>query len=138
MSLDRTLEPIRLPALPVISYGPFRMLEAVPWLMLASALRLVAYASRGLALPCLVLASVSLFLACLLAARRMIEFADGSTQLGRLNFGQQLQLAGRVLWRVGLLMLTLALAAALLGQRWLSPHILLGFDGIAFDQWSAP
>ena len=136
MSLDSTLPQIKLPTIPVIQYGPFRMLEAVPWLMLASALRLVSAVNRGLAIPCLVLASVSLFLAFLLAARRMIEFADGSTQLGKLNFRQQLRLAGRVLWRVGLLLLGLAILAGLLGPRGLSAQILLGFDGIAFNQFN--
>src|ERR1043165_4379279 len=83
--------------LPTVSFGPYVLLEAVPWLMLASALRFLAYVKPLVALPAIILASFSIFLAFLLAARRMIEFAEGTTQLGTLTFADQLRLARRIL-----------------------------------------
>lgn len=127
---------ISAPGAPIIrvSYAPFRFMEAVPWLMLASALRLVGYSNRSLAISCDVLSSIAIFLAFLLAARRMIEFADGKTQLGKLDFEQQIWLAGRVLWRIGLLILVMTFVVTWLGAFESGSHMLLGFDGIAFDQ----
>ena len=93
-------ESIALPRpieLPNVSYGPFRLLEAVPWLMFATAVRFVVYGKTALMLPAMVLESVAIFLALLLAARRMIEFTDGRTDLGKLSFIQQLVLARKVL-----------------------------------------
>jgi hypothetical protein len=122
--------------LPAVSYGPYHLLEAVPWLMLASAFRLMAYVHKALALPAIVLAAVALFLAFLLAARRMIELADGSTRLGTLGFVEQLTLARNILGRVFVLLLIVSLAVSIVVSRELAPYLLLGFDGIAFDQYS--
>lgn len=120
--------------LPRISFGPYGLLQAVPWLMLASAMRFVAYTNPVLAIPCYILASLAIFLAFLIAAQRMIELADGTTGLGKLDFSAQICLAGRVLRRVILLLLIGAFAAFALGARDLSFYMLAGFDGIAFDQ----
>ena len=75
----------------------------MPWLMFASAMRFVGYANPSLAGPAIVLASYAILLAFLLAARRMIEIADGTTQLGKLAFAGQLRLARRILGRIVLL-----------------------------------
>jgi hypothetical protein len=124
--------------LPRVSFGPFKLLEAVPWLMFAAAMRYVAYGKPALVLPALILASVSSLLAFLLAARRMIEFADGQTALGRLDFGEQLRVARSILSRVAVLLIAGAVAVALLGFTDVAPAMLLGFDGIAFDQIFKP
>jgi hypothetical protein len=121
--------------LPNVSYGPFRLLEAVPWLMLASAIRFVFYGKPLLVIIGMVFSSFALFLAFLLAARRMIEFADGRTDLGRLSFGEQLKLAKRVLGYVALLLVLAAVAVAFVARD-IAPGMLAGFDGIAFDQFS--
>ena len=128
--------PARPLPIPTVSFGPFRLLEAVPWLMLASAMRFLAYGRPAAAIPALVIANLSLFLAFLLAARRVIEFADGQTALGRLEFREQLALARRVLYRVIVLLLAAVLAFSAVGAKELAPHMLMGFDGIAFDQFS--
>ena len=52
---------VRQIRLPTVSYGPFRFLEAVPWLMFAAAMRLVAYRGGAPALPALILANFALF-----------------------------------------------------------------------------
>lgn len=129
VALPRPLE------LPNVSYGPFRLLEAVPWLMFATAVRFVVYGKTPLMLPALVLESVAIFLALLLAARRMIEFSDGRTDLGKLGFVQQLVLARRVLLYVAALLVGATAATSLVGARDIAPAMMLGFDGIAFDQF---
>ena len=123
---------------PTLSYGPFRLMEAAPWLMLASAMRIIAVVVHGLVgLLAAVCSDIAIFLAFLLAARRMIELADGRTALGRLSFTEQLILARRVLVPVILMMLAVAMALAVLGARWTALQLLYGVDGIAFDQYSA-
>jgi hypothetical protein len=121
--------------LPKISFGP-GLFAAVPWLMLASAMRFVAYTNPAVALPAYILADLAIFLAFLLAAQRMIELADGTTRLGRLDFNEQMRLACKVLGRVVLLLIAAAIVIAVVGPRELAMTMLIGFDGIAFDQGS--
>ncbi|MEJ2626269.1 MAG: hypothetical protein P8Z80_17630 [Pseudolabrys sp.] len=125
--------PVRLPN---VSYGPFRLLEAVPWLMLATALRFIQARLGPLGGPLAIAAwHVAIFLAFLLAARRMIELTDGHTELGALSFRQQLELTRKVLVPVLLFMLASAFVVAYLGARWVAGNMLLGVDAIAFDQY---
>jgi hypothetical protein len=130
-----TLSGPRPRLLPSVSFGPYALLEAVPWLMLASALRFLAYMKPLVALPAIMLASFSIFLAFLLAARRMIEFADGTTKLGTLTFADQLRLAKLILRHVVILLIGAAVAVAIVAPR-SAIFMLAGFDGIAFDQFS--
>ena len=61
------------------AFRPALLLETVPWLMLAAALRVVIW-HRGLAaFPAEIAANAAIFIALLLCARRMIEFTDGTT-----------------------------------------------------------
>jgi hypothetical protein len=133
-AVPRPRVPVR--TLPKVSFGPYGLLEAVPWLMLASAMRFVAFSQPALALPCYMVSNLSIFLAFLLAARRMIELADGATQLGNLVFGDQIRLAVKVLLRVVLLLIAASILVAVTGPSELAVHMLIGFDGIAFDQFS--
>jgi hypothetical protein len=129
---------IQAARLPTISYGPFRLMEAVPWLMFASAMRIIAVVVHGfVGLLAAVSSDVAIFLAFLLAARRMIELTDGRTGLGKLSFAEQLMLARKVLVPVILMMLVVAMALAALGARWTALQLMYGVDGIAFDQYSA-
>lgn len=127
------IEPIRLPT---VSYGPFRLMEAVPWLMFATAMRIVEVLGGLVGLCASVCSHLSIFLAFLLAARRMIELADGRTGLGRLSFLEQLILARKVLLPIVLLMLASCAVLIGAGARWTALNSLLGIDGIAFDQYS--
>jgi hypothetical protein len=123
--------------------NPF--LEAVPWLMLASALRFYGYFSGGLvSLVATGLSNLAVFLAFLLAARRMIEWTGGSVRFGSLPIRDQLRLGQQILNRVVILLFGLFAIVMLLGFKQQALHFLLGFDGIAFDQhtyvgmaWSA-
>jgi hypothetical protein len=103
--------------------------------MLASALRFLAYMKPLVALPAIVLASFSILLAFLLAARRMIEFADGATRLGTFTFADQLHLAKRILRHVAVLLFGATILVAVVAPN-AAVFMLAGFDGIAFDQYS--
>ena len=71
---------------PNTSFGPFRFLEALPWLVLAAAMRVLAYGGGPVALPAIIVANISVLLAFVLVAQRSIELADGQTGLGALTF----------------------------------------------------
>lgn len=116
------------PSLPV--------LIVVPWLMLASAIRFLAYRLGGVGLPLMILSDLSVFIAFLLAARGMIEWTGGRTRLGSMDFRSQLALGFGILKRVLLLLFVVWFVVWLAGARELAPHLLYGFDGIAFDQFS--
>jgi hypothetical protein len=118
------------------AFRPALLLETVPWLMLAAALRVVVYNGGPAAIPAAVAANAAIFIALLPCARRMIELTDGATQLGYLSLRDQFVLAYRVLHPVGLLVVGLYTGLALIGARTLAPSFYFGFDGIAFDQHS--
>jgi len=44
-------------AFPNVSFGPFRFLEAMPWLVLAASMRVIAFNTPLLAIPATVFAS---------------------------------------------------------------------------------
>ena len=118
------------------AFRPALLLETVPWLMLAAALRVVIF-HRGLAaFPAEIAANAAIFIAFLLCARRMIEFSDGTTQLAHLSLYEQLVLAYRILHPLGLLIVGLYIGLSFVGARTLAPSFYFGFDGIAFDQYS--
>ena len=126
------------------TFRPALLLETVPWLMLAAALRVVVYNGGLAAFQAGIGANAAIFIALLLCARRMIEFTDGTTQLGYLSLHDQLALAYRILHPVGLLIVGVYIGLASIGARTLAPQFYFGFDGIAFDQhcnlgrlWSA-
>ncbi len=66
---------------------------------------------------------------------RMIELADGKTALGKLSFTEQLILARKVMIPVLLMMVAVSIAVFASGARWTGLYLLLGFDGVAFDQF---
>ena len=65
--------------LPQVSFGPFRFLEALHWLVLAAAMRVIAFGGGPVALPAIVIASIAVLHAFLVVAQRSIELADAST-----------------------------------------------------------
>lgn len=134
-----------LPGAVRVLYHRNPFLEAVPWLMLASALRFYGYFAGGaVSLVATGLANLAVFLAFLLAARRMIEWTGGNVRFGALPIREQLRLGQQILNRVLLLLSGLSAFSMLLGYKQQALHFLLGFDGIVFDQhtvagmvWSA-
>lgn len=129
---------------PNVSFGPFRFFEAMPWLVLAASMRVIAFNSPFIAIPATVFASIAVLHAFLLVTQRSIELAQGQTGLGGLDFTEQSRLTRAILWRVGLLMLAVSLCAEAAGYRSQALHMMSGLDGMAFDQvtdigkfWSA-
>jgi hypothetical protein len=119
--------------LPNVSYGPFRLFEAVPWLMLATSFRFLAPQTVGTMLTMHTLSGVCIFLAFLLATRRMIEFSGGRAPFGTLDFDEQLELARDVLWRIVVLIFVAGMLAAATVSPLAGGSLLWGIDGIAFD-----
>ncbi|UFX43515.1 hypothetical protein HAP47_0030475 [Bradyrhizobium sp. 41S5] len=129
---------------PETSFGPFRPLPGLPWLVIAAALRIVGYGKPGLMLPALVLADVCVLLAFFATARDSIQASGGRSSLGELTLAEQTGLSLSILWRIALVMIVAALGTAAIGFTSFAPHFLTGLDGMAFDQathlgrfWSA-
>ena len=120
-----------------VSFGPFRFLEAMPWLALAASMRVIAYGNPFLAIPAIVLASIAVLHGFLVVTQRSIELAHGQTSLGALDFTEQSRLTRAILWRLGLLMIGASVATAAAGYTSLAPHMMTGLDGMAFDQFTA-
>ena len=128
-----------IPAIPKpdpLARPSFPFFTVVPWLMLASAIRFVAWSAGASGLLLMLFADLSVFIAFLLAVSGMIEWTGGRTALARLPFRDQVRLGWNILKRVLALLIAGWLAVALLGGRAVAPHLLMGFDGIAFDQSS--
>lgn len=62
---------------PAISFGPFRFLEAIPWLALAAAMRVIAYTNGVIAIPAIIIASIATLQAFILVTRRSIKLTNG-------------------------------------------------------------
>ena len=103
---------LRQQSLPQVSFGPFRFLEALPWLVMAAAMRVIAFGGGAVAFPAIVVASIAVLHAFLVVAQRSIELNDGQTNLGELEFTEQFRLSRAVLWRIALLMFAAGLRAA--------------------------
>jgi small-conductance mechanosensitive channel len=110
-------------SLPQLSFGPFRFLEALPWLVLAAAMRVVAFGGGPIALPAIVIANIAVLHAFLMVAQCSIELAGGRTGLDELGSGEQFGLSLSVLWRITLLMIAAALATWAAGYAPLAPHL---------------
>jgi hypothetical protein len=121
---------------PNVSFGPFRFLEAMPWLVLAASMRVIAFNNRFIAIPAILFASIAVLHAFLVVTQRSIELAQGQTSLGALTFSEQSRLTRAILWRVGLLMIAVTLAVSVAGYTDLAPNFMGGLDGMAFDQGS--
>ncbi|KAB2882150.1 MAG: hypothetical protein F9K38_08430 [Pseudorhodoplanes sp.] len=112
------------------------MFDIVPWLMLASTMRFIGWRGGTFGLVTTVLSDLFVFIAFLLGARAMIEWTGGRMQIGRAGFREQLALAHKILLRVFVLLVAATVIVGLLGSARLGPSMMMGFDGIAFDQFS--
>src|SRR5262245_54206078 len=140
LALRKTLQT----TVPQTQFGPFRLLQALPWLVMAAAMRVIAFGGGAVALPAIIVANLAVLQAFLATATRSIEAEGGQTGLGNLDFLEQFQLMRVVLWRIVGLMLAATVALVALGFTGMAPDMLYGIDGMAFDQhtviakfWSA-
>jgi len=141
MSAPRSLSRLTLPS---VSYGPFRQIGAVPWLLLAAFMRVVAFGGGAMALPAIVIADVALLLAFVIVTWRMVLMSHGRTGLRELKFPQQLKMARSVLLPIFGLLIAATIVAGGSGLVERPSEFMYGFDGVAFDQrtnqgrlWSA-
>ncbi|AWL98549.2 hypothetical protein ABIA00_006964 [Bradyrhizobium ottawaense] len=125
------------PARPETSFGPFKLLHALPWLILAAAMRVIAFGGGAVALPAIIVSDISVLLAFFATARQSIEAAGGQSSLGTLTLGDQFKLSFSILWRIMLVTIAAALSAAAIGYE-ASYHLMAGLDGMAFDQFTHP
>ena len=123
-------------SLPQVSFGPLRFLEALPWLVLAAAARVIAFGGGAVAFPATFVASIAVLHAFFVVAQRSIELADGQTGLGELDFREQYRLTWAILWRIVLLMLAATSVSSWAGYVSVTPHLIAGLDGMAFDQFT--
>src|SRR5690242_1941249 len=107
---------------PQTSFGPFRLLDALPWLILAAALRVVAFGGGAVALPAIIVATLAVLQAFLATAQRSSEAAGGEGGLGDLDTTEQFRLTRPSLWRIVPLMIAAALALAATGFTSVAPH----------------
>lgn len=117
-------------------FGGFPVFDIVPWLMLAATMRFIGWRGGAFGLVTMVLSDLFVFIAFLLGARAMIEWTGGHMQIGRAGFRVQLTLAHKILLRVFVLLVAATVIVGLLGPARLGPYMMMGFDGIAFDQFS--
>jgi hypothetical protein len=136
IALRKQLQSQRQSSPPQVSFGPFRFLEALPWLVLAAAMRVIVFTGGAMAFPAIVVATIAVLHAFIVVAQRSIELADGQTSLGELDLSDQFRLSWAILTRIGLLMIAVALTISLAGYQAFAPHMMLGLDGMAFDQFT--
>jgi hypothetical protein len=86
-------------SVPQTQFGPFRLIQALPWLVMAAAMRVIAFGGGAVALPAIVVADLAVLQAFLATATRSIEAEGGQTGLANLDFLEQFQLMRVVLWR---------------------------------------
>jgi len=117
-----------------ISFGPYLAFEAVPWLLLATVIRIYSRAlPDSLLLLGFLAVHVPVFVAFLLASQRMIDLSGGSTSLERLPFTYQLSLSWAVIWRLFILFVATIIGAVSFGMdKNLAARFWVGFDGIVF------
>ena len=118
-------------------YGPYLLVEAMPWLFLAMTLRTISFAYPFAIYLLLYFGSqFILLLAFLVASQRMIEITGGVSQLGKLSISEQLRLSRAIVWRMIAIGLVVAVAAQSAGMPDDSAaRFVQGFDGIAFNRY---
>jgi hypothetical protein len=119
---------------PDISYGPFRFFEAVPWLLMALACRVTAAGGTWLIWPLMAIEYVAVLMAFIAVARRAFELVDQPSPLEGMSLAEEFRLSLRILWRVVVVLIAAAVFAACLRQLEAIPYLLLGLDGMAFNQ----
>lgn len=115
----------------LLSFGPYLVVEATPWLLIATIVRLRSHAPATFLIGTQ-LAQLLVFMAFLLMSQRIISLLGGGTSLPRLPFRQQLLLGGAILWRVLIMSIVVLVAAKYFGSSRIPFFYMLGIDGIVF------
>jgi hypothetical protein len=120
---------------PDTSFGPFRFVDAVPWLMVALACRIISADGSQLLLWLLGLCgtSIAVLLAFMAVARRVFEMFDRPAYLHDQSLDQEVQLSLRIFGCLAIVTIGATLLTAVLGQASIASYFLLGLDGMAFN-----
>ncbi len=107
-------------------------------------MRVLAFGGGLVAAPAIVIADVSLLLAFVIVTWKMVTMTNGQTSLAERGLAQQLAMTRSVLVPIFGLLIAATCAAGLSGLIADPGQLMMGFDGIAFDQathigrvWSA-
>src|ERR1044072_4623987 len=101
---------------PETSYAPFRFFEAVPWLLLAEAFRVVGASARPLlTLLALVFGCIGVLMAFNAVARRAFPLLAFPAPLAGLSLGDEVRLSLRICWRVAAVMFVATVLASCAG-----------------------
>ena len=109
-----------------VEFGPFRFSEAIPWLLIASALRVLLY-ERAIALSivAIVLMQMAIFMAFAAVAHSTVKSSGGDSKLEGLSLLGKVFLMKRVMKKTIKFQVILILATSVLG------HVL--FDLVGLD-----
>lgn len=118
----------------ITQFAPYLALQTLPWLLLATVLRLyMKTAPNAVVLLLFVLVQLSVFIAFLVACEKMIKLSGGWTSLDRLTMGQRARFAWQVIWRLLIAFLVAVVLAITTGvDKHLAATLWVGFDGLAF------
>jgi|GraSoiStandDraft_28_1057319.scaffolds.fasta_scaffold249352_2 hypothetical protein len=115
------------------SFGPFRFVEAVPWLMVALAFRIAGMNETPWWPLALAGESIAVLLAFIAIARRVFEMFGHPARFHDRTFGQQLRLSLRLFGAIVLVMVAATALMAVFGHAPMASYCLLGVDGMAFS-----
>lgn len=117
------------------AFGPYWLMEAMPWLLLATTMRFLSYYPLPIVqVAAMVLESFAIFLAILTAIRRLTEFSGSQMTMADWSLAKQLNLARDIVLRIYLLLFAVAFAVFSIGGYYEAINLLFALDGIAFDQ----
>ena len=120
---------------PDTSFGPFRHVEAVAWLMVALACRVAGMNETPWWLLALCGDSIAVLMAFMAVARRVFEIFEHPSPIDGLTFDRELRLALRIFGRMTALMLAATLLLGIFVDRSVASIFLLGLDGMVFDEF---
>ena len=118
---------------PDTSFGPFRFVEAVAWLIVALACRIAGMNETPWWPLALSGDSIAVLLAFMAIARRAFKMFGRPAPSHDFTFDQEARLSLRVFGAMVIVMITATLLMALLGHASMAPYCLLGLDGMAFN-----
>jgi hypothetical protein len=122
---------------PETSFGPFRILHALPWLILAAAVRVIASGGHdAMILSAIFVADIAILLAFFATAQRSIETADGQSALGEFTLNKKFRLSLSILWRIAFLMIPATFVTIAIGYTALAADLFSGLVGMAFNQYT--
>ena len=122
---------------PETSYAPFRFFEAVPWLLLAEAFRIVGASTPPLlTLLALIFECIGVLMAFNAVARRAFPLFALPVPLEGLTVGDEIRLSLRIFWRVTAVIIVGTVLATWAGLEADAPYFVWGLTGMAFNQLS--